>query len=226
MTIPWYVYPLLLTPRRIAANLERVHAAGLVPETPNLWQLAQGVLRMYHRLLFRSETVGTCAAHPVRRTWRARLLQYRPLRFPALLLEGAVKPLDLTGLASSPDALIRHLLGAHHDGLQFVFDLQLLSVHPGKLDELASATRDLLARDDDRARWLKDLTVYERYHETLLAEVERALAAGGPEVTPELDDPDLTFTAYLAWCAAQPATPQASLRAWRGRLPRLEEALA
>ena len=32
MTIPWYVYPLLLTPRRIAANLERVHAAGLVPD--------------------------------------------------------------------------------------------------------------------------------------------------------------------------------------------------
>ncbi len=71
MRHPMWAYALLLDPDRVADRLQRIHASGLVRATPNLWQVALGVLRMLHRLAFRSDTVGTCA-DPVRATWRAR----------------------------------------------------------------------------------------------------------------------------------------------------------
>ena len=48
-------YALLWRPRAILGNLERVRRAGLVEEVPNLWQVSLGVLRMWHRLLFRTD---------------------------------------------------------------------------------------------------------------------------------------------------------------------------
>src|SRR5262245_63462880 len=106
---PWHAYVILLSPARIDAALARIHAANIVPSTPNRWQISLGVLRMVHRLIFRSETVGTSKAHPVRATLRARLLHYRPLRFPFLLAERAVTPWDLSGLLSSKEQVFRHL---------------------------------------------------------------------------------------------------------------------
>lgn len=215
MRQPLWAHLLLLSPERIVENLDRVRRAGLVERTPNLWQLGLGVMRMWHRMVFRSDTIGTSTVHPVRPNPRARLLQYRPLRFPFLLAAGAVAPLDLTGLASSPDRLIRHLLGAHHDGEQFVFDLEILSCYPGKLEELAAAVRLVVERDTARHRWLRDLTVYERYHENLLAAVERALAGELQVAAEHAGDPDISFAAYLRWCAARPETPAATWQAWR-----------
>jgi len=101
---PWYVRALLPGAGRIEQSLERVRAAGIVSRTPTLSQVARGVLRMVHRLIFRPETVGTCASNPVRATWRARLLHFRPLRFPFLVAERAIAPFDLSGLASPPSA--------------------------------------------------------------------------------------------------------------------------
>ncbi|MBS1121641.1 MAG: hypothetical protein H6Q90_3869 [Deltaproteobacteria bacterium] len=150
----------------------------------------------------------------MRPTWRARLLANRAIRLPFLLAERAVAPFDFTGLRSPPERLIRHLLGAHHDGNQFVFDLEILAGH-GRLEQLQHAVTTLLADDGPRARWLRDLTVFEGYHESLAAAVDRAIATG-PAMTPrEAVDPDLSFRAYLAWCARQPATPGATLAAWR-----------
>jgi hypothetical protein len=104
--------------------------------------------------------------------------------------------------------------GAHHDANQFVYDLELLALQ-GRLGELHAAVRDVVERDTARSRWLRDLTVFEGYHESLLAAVERALA-DGPAMTPdEARDPDISFAAYLRWCARQPETPAATLRAWR-----------
>jgi len=212
--VPWYVRLILLQPEAVLGNLERLRAAGAAAELPNAWQLCLGVLRMWHRLLYRPDTVGTCSGGTVRRTWRARLLEKKPLRLPFLLAERAVAPLDFTGLASSPDRVIRHLLGAHHDANQFVYDLELLA-HHGRLDELHAAVRDIVERDTPRSRWLRDLTVFEGYHEHLLAAVERALAEGPAMTADEARDPDISFGAYLRWCARQPATPAATLDAWR-----------
>jgi hypothetical protein len=224
--IPWHAYALLWRPRAILANLERLRAAGLVEEVPNLWQVSLGVLRMWHRLIYRTETVGTCREQPVRPTWRARLLQYRAARLPCLLVERAVAPLDFSGLVSPPARIIRHLLGAHHDGVQFVYDLEMLSVHPGKLDELHRAVVDVIERDSRRSRWLRDLVVYEGYHESLREAVERALADGVCVPAEAADDPDLSFSAYIRWCAQQPATPAATLRAWRSGQLALDGGLA
>mgnify|MGYP000949203555 CR=1 FL=1 len=198
------------------ARLDEIRRAGLVRDVPNAWQISLGVLRMVHRVLFRSETIGTCADHAVRPTLRARLLESRPLRFPFLLREHAVAPLDFSGLLSSPERVIRHLLGAHHDGVQFVYDLQMLSVHPGKLEEALQRARAVVEQRDPRAEWLRDLTVYERYHENLLAALEAAVRGDFPIPDHQVDDPDISFLAYLAWCARQPASPADTARALVG----------
>lgn len=215
MSEPWYLRAFLLFPETIGENLERVAASGMVERTPNRWQIGLGVLRMMHRVVVRPETIGTCSADPVRPTWRARLLDNRALRFPFLVAERAIAPLDFSGLASSPERVIRHLLGAHHDKMQFVYDLSLLSVHPGKLEELRERCRAVLEGDDPRSEWLRDLVVYEGYHERLLASVDAALADGLHLPADEENDPDVSFTGYLRWCAAQPETPEATRAAWK-----------
>lgn len=215
----------LVWPARVAEGLARVERAGLAPRVPNVWQITLGVLRMMHRVLFRSDSIGTCKTHPVRRTWRARLLALRALRLPFLLWERAVAPLDFSGLASSPERILRHLLGAHHDGLQFVYDLELLRLFPGALEECRDRARAIVDGTDPRAEWLRDLVVFEGYHEALLCATERAIAG-----TLEIDeaaacDPDVTFAAYLAWCAAQPRTPKETWAALRQGRYRIDEGL-
>jgi hypothetical protein len=214
MNAPWYVRLILLRPRRVLDNLERIRAAGALPEVPTPWQLCLGTLRMWHRILFRADTVGTSPGGTVRATWRARALQYRALRLPFLLAEGAVVPIDLTGLGSSPERLICHLLGAHHDQNQVVFDLELLAAH-GRLDDLHRAVRAVVERDDARSRWLRDLVVFDGYHEQLAAAVEQAITSGPAMTAEEAADPDISFAAAMRWCARQPATPAETLRAWR-----------
>lgn len=217
MRAPWYVSLILLRPRPVLANLERVRAAG--GPAPNSWQLCLAVLRMWHRILLRPGTVGTSQGRRPRATWRARALRFRPLRLPFLLAEGAVIPLDLTGLASSPDRLIRHLLGAYHDERQFAFDLEILALH-GRLPDLYRAASELVARDTARSRWLRDLTVFDGYHESLVAAVERAMAGEPILESHEVDDPDVSFAATMRWCARQPPTPSATVRALvAGRFP-------
>jgi hypothetical protein len=213
--IRWYHRLVHQDPEQIRDNLERIREHGLVARVPNLWQLGLGVLRMTHRVMFRSETIGTCREHAVRNTWRARVLENRAIRLPFLLAEKAVAPLDFSGLASSPDRVVSHLLGAHHDGLQFAYDLSLLTCYPGKLEEVRDKARAVITDDTERARWLRDLTVYERYHEKLLEAVEDAIAHGVHLPEPDASDPDISFTAYLDWCASQPATPAETLAAMR-----------
>jgi hypothetical protein len=211
--LPWYARAILLRPRAVLARLEQAVAAGVSPVAPNSWQLSLGVLRMWHRLLRRTETVGTSAS-PVRSTWRARLLRPRGLRLPFLLAERAVAPLDLTGLASPTERLLRHLLAAHHEGPQLVYDLEILAAHPGGLAGLRERVGRLLAEDTRRHRWLRDLTVFEGYHEGLAAAVDRALA-GEPLPAELADDPDVSFAAAMRWCARQPPDPASTLAAWR-----------
>lgn len=213
--IPLHFYPLLLWPRAIQRGLDRVRDAKIADPVPNLWQIYLGVLYMWNRLAFRSDTVGTCTTRPVRDTWRAKLLQHRPIRFPFLIWERAVAPFDFSGLASSPDRVIKHLLGAHHDKNQFVYDLEMLSASPGKIEELHEKARAVVENDTPRSRWLRDLTVFEGYHEDLLEAVEDALRHGVVLSDRDARDPDISFRGYLRWCASQPATPAETLAALR-----------
>jgi hypothetical protein len=145
----------------------------------------------------------------VRASWRARLLAWRPLRFPFLLAERAIAPWDLTGLLSSRERLLRHVIAAHHDGEQLIYDLEILASHDGALEELRERARRIVTNEDTRAAWLRDLTVFEGYHEEVLRLVEEALAQPARS-----EDPDISFLAYLEWCARQPETPAATWEAW------------
>jgi hypothetical protein len=212
---PWHVRLLLPGSEQVEQSLERVRIAGIVKETPTTFQILLGVVRMQHRILFRTDTVGTCGMHAVRDTWRARLLHYRFVRLPFLLAERAVAAFDLSGLASSPERVIRHLLGAHHDGLQFAYDLELLALWPGQLELLHEAVVEIVEHDTPRSRWLRDLVVFEGYHEDLLDGVRRALRGESLLTAAGRSDPDLSLRAYLGWCAEQPRTAGAAFRAWR-----------
>lgn len=217
MSSPLWARALVLFPSAIEESLERLAAAGFTPR-PSLSQIALGIARMQYRLLTRPETVGMCTTHPVRASWRARCLEPRAARFPFLLRERAIAPLDFSGLASPRDRILRHLLGAHHDGNQFVYDLELLAAHPGALDELAARARAVVDGTDPRAEWLRDLCVYEGYHEALLAVVEQVIARGSVLALlsdREANDPDITLSAYLHWCAAQPTDLAGAIAAWR-----------
>lgn len=165
---------------------------------------------MIYRLIYRTHEIGMSASQPVRKTRRARLLENRTVRAPFLLWEGSVIPLDTTGLVVSPKRVIRHLLGTHHDGAQFVYDLELLSTHPGALEEVERRTRAIIEGREPRAEWLRDLCVYENYHEALLDAVVRA-RQGALETQ---KDPDISFFAWLRWASAQPASPGELARGW------------
>jgi hypothetical protein len=206
---PWWAWALLLRPERVEARLSQID------RPPNLWQVALGVLRMVHRLIFRSQTVGTCD-RPVRNTRRAKLLQWRALRLPFLVAERAVAPFDLSGLLSSRERILRHLLGAHHDRHQFAYDLEMLSADEGALEELIVRARAVVEGRDPRSAWLRDLAVFEGYHESLLLAAERARCGNLSLPEPDARDPDISFFAYLDWCRAQPPTPRATLYALLG----------
>ena len=215
--LPAFARVLLVDPEGVARGLERVRAAGLVRVVPNRWQVALGVARMWHRVLFRSETIGTSHG-PTRATWRARLLAFRPLRFPFLLREKAVAPLDFSGLLSSEERVLSHLCGAHHDGDQFAYDLELLETFPGALERLERRAATIVEGRDPRAAWLRDLVVFEGYHEELLLAARDALTGTIGRNPSETGDPDLRLRGYLDWCARQPATPEATWeRALAGR---------
>ena len=210
---PWHAHLLLLAPGRVQATLDAARQRGW--PGPSLWQLEVGALRMWHRTLFRSDTIGTCTEHGVRKTRRARALQWRPLRFPFLLTERAIAPWDMSGLFSSPERLIRHLLGAHHDAHQFIYDVQVLSLTPGALDDLLARVRAVVDGTDPRSAWLRDLCVYEGYHEMLLEGVEAFIAGSEELCEADAEDADTSFVAYLDWCSRQPETPRETWRAWR-----------
>jgi hypothetical protein len=213
---PWWARALLLRPRAIERTLARIVDAKLLPpgqRAPNLWQVFLGTAAMAHRVLFRSETIGTSRG-VVRATWRARALGWRALRLPFLLGERAIKPLELLGLSADEDLIVRHLLLAHHDGDQFVYDLQFLSLFPGGLERLRTEARAIVDGSHPRAAWARDLVVFDGYHESLLGAVERFLA--GDLVDARIrDDADLSLTGTLMWCARMPASPRATVRAWR-----------
>ncbi len=204
---------LLLKPSRVRRNLRRAREQGISAAQPNTWQLCLGALRLWHRILFRSDTIGTSSGPPVRSSTRARVLEWRAFRFPFLVAEGAVAPWDLTGLFSSPERLTRHLLAAHHDHKQFSFDLQLLAAHPEFLVELVEKAEQVANGDERRSRWLRDLTVYVDYHQSL---AQAAAAAGDFQLTAaKARDPDVSLSGFIQWCADAPTTPAETIRSIR-----------
>jgi hypothetical protein len=210
MIAPWW-YLLLWSPKRIEARLERLHANGVIAVKPNLWQAWLGVVYMWVRVAKRPETIGLSDGAPVRQTPGAKRMDQRLYRIPAVLRARAVNPGDQTGLGSSATHVIRHLLAAYHPGENLLYDLAILHTEPGALAELRARAAAVVDGSDPNAEALRDLTVYEGYHEKLLASVVRWMDEGRTDH--HQVHPDTTLPAFLAWCAAQPATPADTLRA-------------
>lgn len=208
---PLWSYALLFRPRHVQARLEVLHEAGaLSGPAPSLWQVFLGTLYMWHRVTFRPQTIGLSSS-PVRDTRRARLLRNRLFRGPLLFTGRRVNPLDHTGLGSSSAHLVRHLIGAHHDRQDYVYDLEILATDPGQMAALEQRLAGIVSGEAPDAAFLRDLCVYEGYHESLLDTVRRWNRGELPDLS--TDNPDVTLRAFMAWCARQPPTPGASLRA-------------
>jgi len=204
---------ILRRPDRVKDRLERLREVGQVERLPNLWQVTLGGLYMRYRTVFRSETIGV-GDTPCRSSLRARLLDHRVVRAPFLLWERVIAPFELTGLSLEPDFLERHLLGAHHVVDHGLYDLQMLSLYPGRLEGFRAVVAEVAEGRTRRARWLQDLCVYEGYHVTLLGLVDRALA--GDFVSEDSSIPsDASLAGFLAWCSDQPRTPAETVVAWR-----------
>jgi hypothetical protein len=197
------------------ADIDTARARGLLSPSvqralpavlPTPAQVARYVLHMWQRLAFSSDDVGTSST-PVRRNWRARLLDNRALRLPFLLKHGSVVPLDLSGLRSSSSTLRRHLLGTHHQRLQANYDLELLAARdPATLRVLREECASIVAHQHEHEELLRDLCVYERYHEDLLVLIDAALA-GNFLTEADADDVDLSFFAMLRFCVAPAHEP-------------------
>lgn len=205
--IPAFYKTVLFQPEVMLRTLNLLHEQGRITAMPTLWQLTMGMLDQWRSTAEEAETVGVEEREPVRDTWRAKLLEKQIFRFFGLMAEGAINPVDRTGLGITPDRKITHLLGAHHRDDGFVYDLEILACYPGKLEELKEKTLHVLTQDDERSRWLKDLTVYEGYHHKLLKAVERAME-GNFGLTEEGEvNPEATVEQFIQRCLKFDAKP-------------------
>lgn len=213
---PFWARWILFDPIAVEDTLDLWRARHPGSPVPNLWQVCVGTVAMWHRIVFRSNTVGTCT-DPVRTTWRAALLRPRALRLLPLLWEHSIAPIAALGLDARPPRIIHHLLSAHHDVGQCAYDLELLSLFDGGLAKLRNELVAVIDESHPRARWLKDLCVYVGYHERLLKDVDDAIAGVALDDAVK-NDPDLSLSGTLAWCAAQPASPSnRSGQLWHAR---------
>ncbi|MEZ4265456.1 MAG: hypothetical protein R3F39_03685 [Myxococcota bacterium] len=68
-----------------------------------------------------------------------------------------------------------------------------------------------------RSRWLRDLAVYRRFYEKLLAALNDAVDHGIHVPEAYRDDADVSLAAWLAWCAATPALAAPGVEGVAGR---------
>ncbi len=209
---PWW-YALLWCPQRIARRVDALERQGAIDRAPTLYQVWMGVLYMWTRVVLRPETIGLSTDEPVRTTPGAVRLQHRLFRGPAVFRARAVNPLDQVGLGSSAEHIVRHLLGAYHPGDNALYDLAILTVEPGSLQALRDELATVVDGTHPRAEFLRDLCVYDGYHERLLTMVDAFLA--GELTGDDAVHPDTTLRAFMRWCAATPPHPAATWRAVR-----------
>lgn len=214
--IPWFYYLLLHDPRQLQKNLHLLKERGHIQEIPSLWQVVLGISHMWHFTVANVDAIGTSQEAPVRDNPRARLLKNQFIRFFALMAEGSINPLDRTGLALSPKRKMRHVLGTFHATGEMaqtvIYDLQLLDCYPGALKTLGQRLEKLLKQPDARDEWIKDMAVYQGYHEDLVPVVKRCLKGDfSVNVPTQREGDDYTVTSFVERCLGFPPTPQATL---------------
>lgn len=147
-------------PGEIRARLESLRAAGLVEEIPSRGQIFFGGLDMLRFVI-----------SPFAREYYER--KGISFTFHQLLrvLDDPVSMLDPTGFLSERDTIIGHLMQVVH--LNPVYDLQLMSMFPGGLDELERQVEAMVAGTHPRHRTISAIVEEPGYHAALLAYVRR-----------------------------------------------------
>ncbi len=214
--IPWVYYLLLHNPRLLQKNLGLLKERGHIQEIPTLWQVVQGISHMWRFTVANVDAIGTSQEAPVRDNPRAHLLKNQFIRFFALMAEGSINPLDRTGLALTPKRKMRLVLVTFHATGEMaqtvIYDLQLLDCYPGALKTLGQRLEKLLKQPDARDEWIKDMAVYEGYHEDLVPVVKRCLKGDFVVHVPtQREGDDYTVTSFVERCLGFPPTPAETL---------------
>jgi hypothetical protein len=141
--------------RRVEDRLRTLLDLGLIEVAPNRTQMVFGSLDMFRFFIV------PCAAD----YYRSKDISFG---FHALLrvLDDPASMMDPTGFMSHPDAIIGHLLQVTH--ADPVYDIQLLSVHPGGLDELELQIEQILAGTHPRGESIGAIIEDPHYHARLL----------------------------------------------------------
>ena len=69
------------------------------------------------------------------------------------------------------------------------------------LEELENKVRAVASGVDSKSRWLRDLAIYDGYHDSLLNLVTRMRRGEELLTVDERNDPDISFRGFLDWCA-------------------------
>jgi len=141
--------------RRVEERLRMLQELGLIDEVPNRTQMIFGSLDMFRFFIL------PCAAD----YYRSKHIRFG---FHALLrvLDDPASMMDPTGFMSHPDAIIGHLLQVTH--ADPVYDIQLLAVHPGGVDELERQIEQILAGTHPRGESIGAIIEDPTYHARLL----------------------------------------------------------
>ncbi len=141
--------------RRVEARLRTLQQLGLVRRIPNRTQMIFGSLDMFRFFIV------PCASD----YYRSKEIRFG---FHVLLrvLDDPASMMDPTGFMSHPDAIIGHLLQVTH--ADPIYDVQLLSIHPGGLDELERQIEQILAGTHPRSESIGAIIEDPGYHARLL----------------------------------------------------------
>ncbi len=129
---------------QLAQRLRIFVDAGLIPQLPNAWQVAQGEAAMAPWVLSADATFEP--------RYAGALLGHSWLRQPLIFSQIGLDHLRIgIGLGCQLDSLCKHLHFTFHQGMP-LWDLQVVQTYPGGLDTLRMRTEELLADRSPRAR--------------------------------------------------------------------------
>jgi hypothetical protein len=151
---------LYVRPGEIRSRLESLRAAGLADEVPTRGQIFFGGLDMLRFVI-----------EPFAREYYEQ--QGISFGFHQLLrvLDDPVSMIDPTGFLSERDTIIGHVMQVVH--LNPVYDLQLMEMFPGGLDELERQVAAMVAGTHPRHRTISAIVEDPGYHARLLDYVRR-----------------------------------------------------
>ena len=212
---------LYLRPAEITERLERLRAAGLVDEIPERNQILFGGIDMLRFVI-----------SPFAREYYAS--KGISFGFHQLLrvLDDPVSMIDPTGFLSDRDTIIGHVMQVVH--LNPIYDLQLMEMFDGGLDEFESQVEAMVAGTHPRQRTIAAIVEEPGYHARLLDYVRRyrsdpgtlALVRqqSGLRADPHAAAAERTFATlpgFLRYCQRLPAGIGANLARLRrvGRFP-------